>query len=585
MKVYQYFKAEKRYIPFLFILGCAILMIVPMILSRNFYADWFRSIWLIQYYSEYFQSHLAFPDVINTFGDGKYVSQVGMTHPIYYGVRLYRLLGIFCAILGGSPRKALMVVVFSFALCEGYVWYKALVDLVKVKWITCGFVGSIVLAIYTVSTLYISNAIPQHFGATSISIAAGIWILSMQRSKKMKYWFLAAFFFTFGAGSHPITALLGGIFMAGLFIITLFGRGRRNRKNEIISGIGAALLSFLVLFPWIYAVLTCKTNVVSYGSIEYRMGADNWWIRLYPLPLNYQTVLEGPRQMISPFSGNQINIILLILFITLTIILNLRENITKREKFISDIFFALYLFVLGISMFPTWGEILPDAMGVIQFSMRFIYYINLIGVSGIAYELYLLKKSKIDVKDVLQVCAIISIVLTLVAFMQNVLYSKAIEGILWYDTSYKTKLTGAFYNPHDYTNVTEYAGWVKKVKEELPIISIPVSETDFGKTQIVTYEANEEGYIGVNVYPHKWNRVYADGKKIDNKNILVGESLDYVYINVDEGRHDIEYRFEPPLIWKIGKLLSYLGMIVFITGNVGIWIRHIYRKIHCNYNC
>nr|WP_308624392.1 hypothetical protein [uncultured Eisenbergiella sp.] len=578
MKAYQYFKAEKRYIPFLFILGCAILMVVPMILSRNFYADWFRSIWLIQYYGEYFRSHLAFPDVINTFGDGKYVSQVGMTHPIYYGVWVYRLLGLFCALLGGSPRKALMVVVFCFAFCEGYVWYKALVDLVKVKWITCSFVGSIVLAIYTVSTLYTGNAIPQHFGATSISIATGIWILSMQRRKKMKYWFLVAFFFTFGAGSHPITALLGGIFMAGLIIVTLFGRGSRNRKNEIVSGIGAALLSFLILFPWIYAVLTCIINAVSYGSIEYRMGADNWWIRLYPLPLNYQTVLEGPRQMISPFSGNQINIILLILFMTLTIIVNLCKKIIKREKLVSDMLFALYFFILGISMFPTWGEMLPDAMGVIQFSVRFVYYINLIGVSGIAYELFLLKKAKIDLKNVLQVCAIISIVLTSVAFMQNVLYSKAIEGILWYDTSHKTKLTDAFYNPHDYTNVTEYAGVVKEDKE-LPIVSIPVSETEFGKTQIVTIEANGEECVGVNVYPHKWNGIYVDGKKINNKNILVGNSLNYLYINVGEGRHDIEYRFEPPLIWKVGKILSYLGMIVFIIGNVGIWCRHFYIKL------
>lgn len=167
-----------------------------------------------------------------------------MTHPIYYGVWLYRLLGMFCVFFGGSPRKALMFVVICFALCEGYVWYKALVDLVKSKWIACSLVGSIVLAIYIVSTLYISNAIPQHFGATSISVAAGIWILSMQRSKKVKYWFLAAFFFAFGAGSHPITALLGGIFMAGLIMITLFVRGRRNRKNEIVLGIGVALLIF-----------------------------------------------------------------------------------------------------------------------------------------------------------------------------------------------------------------------------------------------------------------------------------------------------------------------------------------------------
>ena len=75
---------EKR----IYILGLVGMLIttLPMILWKDFYLDWFRNTWLIEYYGEYLKNHFAFPEVINAFGEGKYQNYVGMMHPSYYGV-------------------------------------------------------------------------------------------------------------------------------------------------------------------------------------------------------------------------------------------------------------------------------------------------------------------------------------------------------------------------------------------------------------------------------------------------------------------------------------------------------------------
>lgn len=576
MNILKYIKEEKRYIPFIFITVSSFLLILPLFVVESFYADWFRNVWLIQYYGSFFKSHMFFPDVINAYGTGKYINQIGMTHPLYYGVWLYRLLGFISALPGGSPRRALAVVLFFFAFCEGYVWYKAIVDYVRTKWIACTVSMSIVLAIYPISSLYIGNAIPQHFGVTAISIAVGLWILALKRNKKIKYWVASAFFFVFAAGIHPVTALLGGSLFIGIVFLTLLVCGKKNRIREILTGIGLAIVCLVILFPWIYAVISYKTNVITYGKIEYLEGVDNWWVRLFPLPLNYDTVLKGPFNSVAPYSAVQINFTLFLLILSLTWLLNAIDKKNKNRLKANLIVFA-YFALMGLSVFPAWGNYLPDELGVIQFAMRLVFYVNILGICVVIFELFALGEKA---QSILKVTSIIAITLISVSYMQNFTHIKAMEGVVWYDTSHVLQLTDAFYNPHDYTSVSAYKGWLEEPVENITKYSFEVGQgKDFGKALPLNLQIEKDGYVGINIYPHGWNRLAVDGITLDNKDIFLDRSQDYVYIYLQSGSHRINYYFEPDTVWKIGNILSWLGMFGIILIMFVMFSIHYRRKI------
>ena len=104
----------QKFWPYVFCAFGTLCIILPMLLWKNFYIDWFRNTWLIEYYGEYIKAHGSFPQVINSYGTGKYQNYVGMMHPSYYGVWLYRILGILCALFGGGARRALFFSIFFF---------------------------------------------------------------------------------------------------------------------------------------------------------------------------------------------------------------------------------------------------------------------------------------------------------------------------------------------------------------------------------------------------------------------------------------------------------------------------------------
>lgn len=560
MKVFIERTKKRNYIGIFIVALCAFALVIPLFINESFYADWFRSIWLIQYYGEYFKNHLSFPDVINVYGEGKYVNQVGMMHPVYYGVWLYRVLGFLCSLPGGSPRKALAVLIFVFALIEGWVWYKNFAKYIGEKWICACISGGLVLSIYTVSNLYIGNAIPQHFAVTAISSSVGIWILSLENKRRVLYWIMSAFLFTFAAGTHPITALLGGIFFGAIIIVTLFANRKKIKKTEIAAGGGIAVFSLSILFPWIYAVLSCNVNAMTSGKIAYFEQIDTLWGRLFPLPLNYPTVLEGPMNVMSPYAANQINFAIGLFALCLTIIVLVKSG-NRKNRISSISVYLLYVLLLALSSIQAIGNMLPDFFGVIQFSSRLIPYINILGICVCVYQSFLLVKEKIAFQELYKSMVWIIITLTLTAFLQNIVHIKAIENVLWYDTSFKTQLTDAFYNPHDYTDISSYNKTVDWGTNEVDIYRFKVDESqNFGETEKLIINQKEKGYVGLQVYPHTWNCVYVDGQKIENKDIFVDESQDYIYLELEQGQHELEYHFEPDIYWTVGNMLSKVFM-------------------------
>src|SRR5262249_36493531 len=125
-------------------------------------------------------------------------------------------------------------------------------------------------------------------------------------------------FFSLAAGCHPITALYGLVFMAGLSL-TVFARAGRAERPPIGGRLGAllpaALLALLLLAPWAYlcAKFNDKLHVHSFGMMFFKNDIDRWWVRLFPLPLDVRVWRHPQEQVSTPHLDAQISIPLLLL--------------------------------------------------------------------------------------------------------------------------------------------------------------------------------------------------------------------------------------------------------------------------------
>lgn len=147
-------------------------------------------------------------------------------------------------------------------------------------------------------------------------------------------------------------------------------------------------------------------------------------------------------------------------------------------------------------------------------------------------------------------------------FVKNVLLLNKPDDVMKALTNLNTKKTAVF-NVHDYGPKFENA----RLKENFD---------DNGKIQLVVYKPNYLKYTSENegkglavfsemYYENGWN-AYIDGKLTDHF------PVDYVLraVRVPEGKHTIEFKFEPQVIKTGGTiaLISSVGMLFLLIGGI-----------------
>lgn len=564
----------------------AVLFIVPLFINRDFYSDWFRNVWIIQYYGEYFKTHHSFPDVINSIGTWKYVSQVGMMHPIYYGQWLYRILGFLCAVIPyGSARKAIMISSFILAAGETYSWFRLSYSKSSSRIISMVISCAIVLAPYTVSNMYLANTIPQHYAFSCIMTAIPVWIMSFEKNgiRRMAGWFLTALLAAVAAGSHPITALLGGTFLFTVIVITLIKNFKEIRTIEWVMGIIIAMLVIGCIVNWLYAVISVPSNAAGYGELVYAVGRDSLYNRLRLIPFNYETAVNGVRNVISPYASSQVSIPILLMMLTTVgwsiVIRKPNEtSLFSKTNIPGILLMILYILLLGCSCNYYIGRWLPDVVGVIQFPTRLIYYVDAVGALSVTVSLeYIQKYGKEDkFSGLLKYISVFAFGIVICGFTLNCEYINSIEGVVNYDASAPLSLTNGFYNADDYASLGFFGDeieaddgntdWADGRKYFYPINSISVSNDEFGDAIPTDISLLESGFVGINMYQHPWNSLYIDGVKTDNLMLHPDKHHEYVFATLNEGEHKLEYRFEPPSGYYITQFVSYIGMLILALG-------------------
>lgn len=558
-------------------IGYSLIFIIPMLLCDDFFTDWFRSEWIVQYYADYFRENHCFPNVINSYGISKYVSQVGMMHPIYYGKILYKILG-FMGFVFSSAKKAITLVSMIVVFIQSFFWNFLLIKRTQNKVLSFITVFLLVFSIFNISSFYISNTIPQWFAVSFVSIAVANWMISFTTNNKCLYWVISAISIALAAGSHPITVALGGLFFGCIVLTKLIAERKKITTKEWMFGSCLMLLVILTMSSWLYATVTVKTRVSIAGNLAYDSDLDSLFNRLFPIPFCFETTVQGANNCFCPFRTYQISTPLMIVLISAVI-----HNFKHRKKVVkSAILLGCYLIILGISCVEVLGRVLPSIVGIIQFPSRLIYYVDILAVVMIV-TLYDTDKDNeaqstggliVDEKCKSHNIPLFLLGIGVSALVVNFVNIKAVEGVVSYDNSHHLLLSSAFYNADDYTSLSQFGEEIEvdETKTEYsdlreykyPVYMFDVQSNGFGNPTVNQINVSRDSYIGINMYQHPWNSLYIDGDRIDNMELHPDEYHQFAFIKLCEGIHSAEYRFEPPKAWLVFENVSYLSYGVLI---------------------
>ena len=104
-------------------------------------------------------------------------------------------------------------------------------------------------------------------------------------------------------------------------------------------------------------------------------------------------------------------------------------------------------------------------------------------------------------------------------------------------------------------------------------ISFPVNEKkNFGETGIIHLNMNEDGWAGINIYPHGENNLYIDGRKLSHDKMYLTEDRSWSYVYLKKGNYTLEYRYEETEVKEILDILSGISMFLLCGGSLGAGI-------------
>ena len=331
------------------------------------------------------ERHFAMPISLNAGG------LIGIFYPAFYGHLFYPLVGIFAALLSAPIAvRLLALLLVAYQIFLAWQLFRALL---ADRWLGLGFAAITVWSSYPLVDLYSRGDLPEFF-ATGMVLAAllslCLYFHEIVHRRRAHLWLSAAIIsITIAAGTHPITAVQGTIFlaMAAAYLVWIFGLPIGSLKNftsDRLILIQIAL-AILCVSPWTFFAgkfgfdtLVARTT---FSSLIYNSDIDDIWVRLSPIPVDLRTLIETPRNIPAPFIYGQINVALAVLAAAVIFVAckNLPSAWAERAKIAAAMVIPVALFAsyLAISLPLGLDRYLPRALAVTQFAYRYVAYVNL----------------------------------------------------------------------------------------------------------------------------------------------------------------------------------------------------------------
>jgi hypothetical protein len=575
------------WLPFVLI---PLIPLVPLFRLHNaFYGDWVNHIWLIGYVGEYFRRHGSFPVTLDT----NYM--IGIPFPVFYGFLYYPIAGVVSALLGANV--ALRITVWSVMLLQCVQVGKTVIALGAERRVALGITLLTATAIYPLSNLYNRAAITELI-ATSLLLSAFCCLARIPLSPDHSQWMetlQAGLFFALSAGSHPITAVLGGAFLSAWTAFTIYAAGKARRRLIPAFACTAALV-VLALSPWLRAMMLYGSRIevarqfAQYHLIYYE-GIDQLGSRFSPYPYDGRALIAGT-VVATPYLDAQVNFPLLLLgvFLLFHLIRMLRsgELSPGRPRLaLVGVTVVAFLMLGAASIWPAiWGPLYSHT-GMIQFSYRLVTYLDLLLLALVLFLISALRPRAAAIAGQLNLCLLLCAGLALQNVVIKYGHAWAVEtanvvpgALLLDDRNQLVDIPGFFYGASNYQIEDEYPPNPASGPPATLQAALKVDTGErFGFPRDGHFRYDHAAYAATNVMPFPWNRVLLNGKEVPASQMRRAPGL---AIPVTAGECTVQYRLQPDPWWMRLRMLSFTVLAIWavmVTFEVSI-IRNLKSLAH-----
>ncbi len=534
-------------------------------LRATFQADWNNHLWLIGYFGEYFKTWGSFPIALNT------PELLGDPRPVYYGYLFYPTAGFISRFAG--PALALRALVVCFYAGQYYCVWRLVFRLSRQPRLADLVALLVTWAIYPLTNLYNRSAITE-FSATALAVMSFCLFFTMLLSRSGKVRFIETAFFAvltvFCLGTLPITALYYSVFL--VLAATIFSREFLlfiKAGDQALFLAGSCFLAFIVLLPWLLAVLSMRGDLsVSSCSegVVYYPWIDSLFARFGPFPSlrDFQTQPHGLRDPGTPYLDAQMNVPLLLFLIMIGKAGPRRSGPEaasspgrKALLYARSLFYVTS--VLSVSVF--FYDFLPGVFRQIQFCYRMVTYQNL---SLLLILTVLLFYFHIRWRRWMFWAAAGVVIISLAGLGVKLGHAVAVKELasapeVTHGAGMRTaqpvfsKLPDEYFAwRHDFVN------WKLIEPGEGPVsgsVALPLLENAFGKVRETTVDLDKPGWLITNVYRFCWNQVLVDGRPEPVR----GDRL-VMAVRAPAGKHRIGTIFQAPFFYRLSRRI---GMSVF----------------------
>jgi hypothetical protein len=487
------------------------------LLEKSFYTDWNNHLWIIGYTGEYFRHHFSFPLTLNT------DQRIGITFPLFYGTLFYPLAGIISAFTGAAI--ALRLVLFAVMWLQASEITKLVRTVYSDRYVAWAVAGIVSFGVYPLTNLYNRSAITEFVAASLLVSACSLWLRAIYTGLP-RGWVsasLAWLLVVLSAGTHPITALVGGAFWGLLVVGSLFTTS--DRRFAIRMTLAHVVASLLVLSPWLYVTLKFYKHLMmstfSQQVVVFSDSIDLPWSRLLPIPFDIRPLFPASFSPFStPYLEAQINFGLLIAvcFLGFYSYTKLRTgNMSMTAELIAvAVCLGVALLVLYCSVSTHLWLAAPSFLGMIQFAYRLVTYCDLLLYLAVVLLLSTISKFRVEIRNKLQICLAIALVLmaqsVLIKFAHaaSVQTNNRVPGTgLFENRRALTQLPGSFYGLDGYVSREGFAPNLHGI----PTVRLhSKGGVDFGTPESAL--AGPPGWFATNIQAFPWNRLVLNGKAV-----------------------------------------------------------------------
>ena len=526
--------------------------------NHQFFGDWPNHLGMIGYFGEYIKAHAGLPATFQT------LQTVGRPTPLFYGDLYLPALGALSAVVG--PRAALSLATaamlfLQFASVRWLLW-----DATRDEAVACAAAVIVTWAIYPLTDLYNRGALPEFFAITALQTGSCLWVLyARDPARRERTGVASGLLLTIALGTHPPTALFGGLTFGVLWLASLSwcpDRGRLLRRSLAIGAAAAAVLS-----PWLYVVTKFRRQL--------HVIQDNPSLQFFPTSLDAVATrlslvptlgagASSERWVATPNLDAQVSVPLVGALILLTVLAFAARARDRKAR--PALAFAALCVVASWALFKlstsaaAW-DALPKSFVIIQFPYRLVTFVNVAALGALTGVLAALVRADghmAKARLVLAAAVVLAIVVVGLKLPRCLEGGSGVDAVV---TDYANPPRELYFGAVDYATPDAFAKVDGAAPKQAVTLTVGTSN-EFGVVHATHVRANLRTQVSTNVQAFPWNVLTIDGQPVSREATLTDGFRLATWVG--PGEHDVGYAFHPDRAWVALRASSLVLLVLWV---------------------